>query len=125
MSSRTTNGIQQVSERIKLTFDRSKGLYKKCIGRRRGSDGISRPRIFWLGDNQVVAMQKALILREVWDGIETRKGEQVWDDWSEQYCEEEFKKRTTNARILAGYAEKLVADLGVFAPVCVASSPQA
>lgn len=127
MSSRKTSGIRQVAavEPVKITFDQSKGLFKKCIGRKRGADGKLRPRIFWLGERQDAAVQKAIVLRDVWQELERTRPEPVWDDTAERYAEKALHERTVNARVLAGYAQDLLRDLGSFAPIALAPAPVA
>jgi integrase len=102
---------------VSVTWDSRKQLFKKCIGRHRGADGVIRPRIFWLGPKQVPAIQKATVYRDVWRELEAFYGDAaVWDESAERTAEERLHNKTVGARVLAGYAKQLLADLGPFAP---------
>lgn len=47
------------ADKITVTYFKPRGLFKKCIGKRRGEDGKVTPAIFWLGHDQRAAERAA------------------------------------------------------------------
>src|SRR4051812_47312386 len=89
MSNRATATPARV---IKITFDSGKGLFKKCVGSKLGSDGKLRARIFWLGRAQHEAIQKAKIYGDVW----TELLDHGLTGWTEEF-EQEASRRIRGA----------------------------
>src|SRR4051812_30048519 len=62
---------------ISLTWSAAHKQFKKCIGTHQSADGKIRPRIFWLGGDQLEATFKARMYLEAWQ-IAQRLGQRNW-----------------------------------------------
>jgi len=51
--------MAETREKIEVTWFKPRGLFRKCIGKRRGEDGVIRPAIFWLGHDHRPAVMAA------------------------------------------------------------------
>ena len=74
--------------KISVTYFKPRGLFKKCVGKKRCPDGKVRPAIFWLGSDRRAAEDAAErivddVLSQPWslggDGIWTERGLEAAD----------------------------------------------
>lgn len=92
---------------IKISFHRSKGLFKKCVGKKRGADGRLRARIFWLGPIQQVAIERAKIYLNVWQEV-VESGEEGWTPEFEAQADKLIKGTERWAKLVAEAASSRI-----------------
>jgi hypothetical protein len=94
---------------VKITWDASKGLFKKCVGKKRGTDGKLRARIFWLGAVQHAALERAKIYADVWAELLDHELE-GWTPEFEQAAEKRIRGAESWARLVAQAAASRLND---------------